>query len=244
MSQFKILYQDHPESPRLLAIEKPAGFYVHPPQGAEFDISPAFNCMRILKRQLGGAWVQPVHRLDRKTSGVLLFALDAEMASAVSGQFAARETEKVYFALVRGWVESARTIETHGGEWGDGAVTEVEPVIRAEFPWAIGRYPTARYTLLRILPRTGKTHQIRRHLAGISHPIIGDNKYGDRNHNRYFREHESEPQLFLKAFRLGFQHPESGEGVRIQCHWGGAWHRLFDRIGVCPWEGPRDTSRS
>lgn len=217
----------------MVAIDKPAGFHVHPPEDEGHRISPAVNCLKLLNQQLG-RYVYPAHRLDVATSGVLLFALSSESARALSMAFQERRVEKTYFCVVRGWIDQATRIEKHD------AVTDIEPVAQTEFPVSVGprQHPTARYTLVCARPITGRMHQIRRHLASSAHPIVGDTTYGDGAHNRFFRQQLGVAGLLLKAHVIRVPHPSHGRLLEVQAPWRGDWHRLFGRFGVCPWAGP------
>jgi tRNA pseudouridine65 synthase len=233
--QFRILFQDD----SLVAIDKPAGFHVHPPEDKSIRVDVGSTCVVVLRRQLGRE-VYPAHRLDRPTSGVLLFALDPLTARAMSERFGSREVSKTYYAVTRGWITGDeeqlidRPLSSESGATTMEARTRIEPLARIELPHAVGRYATARYTLVRAEPETGRLHQIRRHLAGISHPIVGDTTYGDRDHNRFFRDTLNITPLLLKAQRLEFVHPRTDDRMSIESRWSGAWHSVFDRFGLCP----------
>ncbi len=174
--------------------------------------------MQMLRDQLGQK-VWPVHRLDRATSGVLLFALDADTAAAIGRQIMARTVRKRYLAVVRGFTEASGRID-HPLSTGDRredqpACTDYVRLATLELPIPIGRYPSARYSLLSVWPRTGRTHQIRRHFKHIFHPLIGDTTYGEGRHNRLFRMEFGCHRLLLHAMEMELQHPESGELVRL-----------------------------
>ncbi len=235
---FKILYQDD----QLVAIEKPAGFHVHPPENSIHKIPAGLNCLQVLKKQLN-TYLYPVHRLDRATSGVLLFGLSSESARTLGQQFQDRSVRKVYYCVVRGWVEPEGEIDHPlSPGWGPEAqqaekveaVTRFERVAQLELPYALGRYATARFSLVRVEPRTGRMHQIRRHFAHLRHPLIGDTIYGDGKQNRFFREDLGMSGLLLKAYSLEVRHPGDGRSLRIQCRWNHLWHSVFDQFGVCP----------
>ncbi len=192
------LYQDG----CLLAVDKPAGLAVH--RGAARDRTFALQ----LVRDRIGRHVHAVHRLDRATSGVLLFALDPETAGRMQERFAAGQIEKRYLALVRGIPPESGVID-HPIPRDEGgprvpAVTEFRRLTIFE-----------RYALVEARPRTGRRHQIRRHLKHLNHPLIGDVRYGKGEHNRLFRERFGLHRLALHALELAFEHPRTGEPVRI-----------------------------
>ena len=207
-----VLYCDN----ALVAINKPSGLLVHRSGMA----SDRITCMTLLRDQLG-RWVFPVHRLDRGASGVLLFALDAESASSLATRFAERTVGKTYLALVRGWAPEHAVVdypldddEVRGSERVE-ARTTVTRLASAEIEAAVGRYPTSRYSLVAAEPHTGRRHQIRRHLAHLRHPIIGDAVHGDGRHNRFFRETYGVGRLLLHGLRLEIEHPASGAILRL-----------------------------
>jgi tRNA pseudouridine65 synthase len=192
------LYEDS----ALLAVNKPAGLAVH--RGAARDRTFALQ----LVRDQAGRHVHAVHRLDRATSGVLLFALDAGTARRMQERFAAGAVAKRYLALVRGIPPESGVIDHPIPRDEDGprvpAVTEFRRLAIFE-----------RYALVEASPRTGRRHQIRRHFKHLSHPLIGDVRYGKGEHNRLFRERFGLHRLALHALELAFAHPETGETVRI-----------------------------
>ncbi|MBI4510402.1 MAG: pseudouridylate synthase [Deltaproteobacteria bacterium] len=152
--------------------------------------------------------VYPVHRLDRGTSGVLVFALSTVAASALSEQFAAGKATKRYLALVRGVAPEHGVIDhpiprREGGPR-VSAVTEFRRVA-----------VSGRYSLVEATPRTGRLHQVRRHLKHISHPIIGDVNYGKGEHNRLFREQHGLMRLALHAAMLELLHPTSHQPILL-----------------------------
>ncbi|MEO5970933.1 MAG: pseudouridine synthase, partial [Bdellovibrionia bacterium] len=162
----RILYQDL----SLVVVDKPAGFHVHPPEDMRHKIPNGINCLHLLSRQIN-TYLYPVHRLDRATSGVLVFALKPEVATALSKLFSERTIEKTYFTVVRGWVEpGASTINYPLKEFNNSgeavfreSVTHYEAIAWVELPTPVGKYSTARYSLVRVSPETGRMHQIRRH---------------------------------------------------------------------------------
>lgn len=187
---------------RLIAVAKPAGLAVHRGWSRERVVAMT------LARDQVGRHVFPVHRLDRATSGVLLFALDPEAARALQEQFQAGTVRKRYLALVRGIAPDEAVIDHPIPNEEDGprvpAVTEIR---------RLGTFE--RYSLVEAFPRTGRLHQIRRHLKHLSHPLIGDVRYGKGEHNRLFRERFGLHRLALHALEIGFAHPESARALSI-----------------------------
>lgn len=186
---------------RFVVVDKPSGLSVHRGWDASRD-----TLMHRVRDALG-RWVYPVHRLDRATSGVVVLALDPETASVIGASFAAGTVEKEYLALVRGALDAPGTIDhpisaREGGER-VAATTSYAPI-------AIAR---ERYTLVRAWPRTGRQHQIRRHMKHISRPLLGDTTYGDGRENRKMRQELGLHRLALHASRLAFPDPEDREAI-------------------------------
>ena len=212
---FDILYQDE----HLVAIHKPAGMLVH---RSELDAHEQLVVLQLLGAQLG-VHLYPVHRLDKATSGVLMFALSANAARLIQAGFENKRINKTYIAIVRGHSESHGEIDhplsdkrdqrragasVAAREWpAKPARTTYQRLLTTEVPYACGRYDSSRYSLLALFPETGRRHQLRRHMKHISHPIIGDTTYGQGRHNRLFREHFNSHRLLLCAYRLSLSHP-------------------------------------
>jgi tRNA pseudouridine65 synthase len=235
MMQLRILYQDE----WLVAVDKPAGFQVHQPEDKRHHVAKSFDCLYVLRNQLG-RYLHPLHRLDRATSGVLLFAFDATTARLASESFRNQQITKTYFCVTRGWTADSGVIDHALGNEIAGADplecrTEYSTVARIESPHPVGKHSTARYSLVRVEPRTGRLHQIRRHFAHLSHPLIGDTVYGDGQHNRFFRSHLELRALLLKAHAIELPHPMTQAPLRIRAKWNSVWLKTFDFFGVCPY---------
>ncbi|SHJ52563.1 tRNA pseudouridine65 synthase [Malonomonas rubra DSM 5091] len=219
--QLEIIYRDQ----WLVAMNKPAGLLVH---RTNIDRHETRFALQLLRRQLKQK-VYPVHRLDKPTSGVLLFALDSATARQLSDQFRDHQVEKSYLALVRGWTDDSDEINyplvdgpikaayavQQNSDKPREAITRYRTVQQVELPIAVGRYSSSRYSLVDVHPATGRRHQIRRHFKHIFHPIIGDTTYGDSSHNRMFRQQFNCHRLLLHATRLKFAHPVSGAQISL-----------------------------
>ncbi len=195
-----ILFRDD----SLLAVDKPSGLAVHRGWARERDVA-----VSRLRDQIG-ARVFPVHRLDRATSGVLLFALSADMAARACASFAAGQAEKTYLALVRGVPPAEMVIDHPLPPGEDSHAPRVAAQTRIVLREVFGRY-----SLVEARPLTGRLHQVRRHLKHISCPLIGDVNYGKGEHNRLFRERHGLHRLFLHATRLRLPHPVEGGPLDI-----------------------------
>lgn len=217
----RLLYQDD----ALLAVHKPAGLLVHRSPIDRHETEFALQYARALN---GGKHVYPIHRLDRPTSGVLVFARNPDIARSLGQKLMAGEVEKTYLAVVRGWPQASGEIDHPlRDEPEDRRLRHREQAIReartnyctlatTELPVAIETYPTSRYALVELTPRTGRKHQLRRHMKHISHPIIGDANHGRGRHNRYFAERFGQGRLLLAAVRMAFKHPLSGQWLGIE----------------------------
>lgn len=212
-----VLYRDE----HIIAVHKPSGMVVHPTDLARLE---QVSLMRLVRRMVRQR-VWPIHRLDRPTSGIVLFALNRNSASELGRQLRDHEVEKHYLALVRG-IPSDQLIDYPLKERPlyrtdmvrsepQEAVTRLRFLSSVEIPVAVGRYPTSRYALVELAPVTGRRHQLRRHMKHIFHPIIGDTTYGDGLHNRYFREHLGGSRLLLAAVKLTICHPETEAPLTI-----------------------------
>lgn len=211
----EIIYEDA----HYVAINKPNGLLVHRTRIAEEKKEFA---LQLLRDQLG-IRVHAVHRLDRGTSGVLLFAKSPEATAPLVKAFAERQPDKTYYAVVRGYAPEAGTIDSpirpdkdHQHKEAQDAVTHFSRLATVELPIAVGRYQTARYSLVKIKPETGRMHQIRKHFAHLRHYIIGDKKHGDWRHNLMFLEQLDSPFMLLHAASLRFEHPFTGQTLELK----------------------------
>jgi len=200
------------ESDDLIAINKPHGLLVHRTNMAKDAKEFALQMVRDMVKHK----VFPCHRIDRKTSGVLLFAKHTEANRAIQQLFRSGMINKTYQAIVRGHVQSSMAIDSplKDGSISKAATTEITPLKHYSLPIQTDRYPTSRYSLLEIKPKTGRYHQIRKHLAHIRHPIIGDRPHGCNKQNRYWKQHHNMVTMMLHAQELVFTYRE--EGIKIQ----------------------------
>jgi tRNA pseudouridine65 synthase len=212
-----ILYQDD----YIVVIDKPSGMLVH---RSFLDKHETVFAMQTLRDQIG-QHVFPVHRLDRPTSGVLVFALSSEVARLLSEQQQQQLWRKYYLAVVRGFLPQGGELDYPLQEQQDKiadkysrddkapqqAITRYQPLQQIELAIPVSRYPTARYSLVALQPLTGRKHQLRRHLAHLRHPIVGDTSHGDGKHNRLFQQHFNCRRLMLIAKQLQIPHPITGE---------------------------------
>ena len=232
-----IIFQDE----HYVAIDKPSGLLVH---RSFLDKHETQFAMQMLRDQLG-QHVFPVHRLDRPTSGVLLFALSSEAARKMNEVFTNHQMTKRYLALVRGFAPEHRLVDRPLKEELDKiadkfadqnkapqeAQTEFRCLHQAVLPVPLGKYPSIRYSLVACYPKTGRKHQIRRHLNYLAYPIIGDVNHGDNQHNHFFWQHFELQRLMLFAQQLSFIHPYTQEQVHIEAPLGEAALNVFKQLG-------------
>jgi tRNA pseudouridine65 synthase len=232
-----------------LAVDKPCGISVHndPGQDLVSILEKKIASDNSLCRQLGAKQpfkVYPVHRLDRPTSGVLLFALTSEVARSMGEAFKNKTIQKTYYALTRGHLLGSETIDYPLKEkldkLGDKNVSRnKEPqqaqtaylsLLTASLPISLGKFDSVRYSLIKLQPTTGRRHQIRRHLAHLRHPVIGDINYGDNKQNPFFKEYFGFKRLMLLAKKLDFVHPITNEKTVIEVKFDQQWHSVFDKL--------------
>ena len=234
--QLSILYRDE----YVVVIDKPPNLLVH---RSEIDRHETRFAIQILRDQIGQR-VWPAHRLDRGTSGVLIFGLSTEIASLLGRQFENGTVEKRYLAVVRGHPPASGTIDHPLSRQRDPyefrgerssieaqpALTNFQKLAEIELAVAVDRYASSRYALLELNPITGRRHQLRRHLKHIAHPIIGDATYGKGRHNRYFAEHLECHRLLLACTEMNFTHPINGENLKIKAPVSGDFAAILARF--------------
>ena len=226
-AEFPVLFEDD----FLLAIDKPAGVAVHGGSGVSFGVIEQLRMARP-----DADFLELVHRLDRETSGVLLIAKRRMALKLLQEQFRERETDKVYLALVSGsWPANQRVIDKalhkfllpngerrvkvvaneHPDALRSVTLVKVKTLIAASL-----LAPATPFSLLEVTIKTGRTHQIRVHLASEGHPIAGDEKYGDFELNKALQKSASGAaslkRMFLHARSLKFSHPKTRKSIQLQ----------------------------
>jgi len=225
--EISIIFEDS----EILVVNKPNDLIVHQSKfGGKIDNK---SLCQILHQQIGQP-VYPVHRLDRKTSGVLLLSKNKANIPRLQAQFTDQTINKKYIALVRGHVLDSGSVDTpikpEGKTIYKSALTLFKPIDHIEVDIAVPPYSTARYTLMELSPKTGRTHQLRKHMNKISHPIIGDPKYGNRHHNHMFEKKLEISKLFLHALQLRVQHPETNESLIFEADLPSFWTTMFQQF--------------
>lgn len=231
--EFPVLLEDD----WLLAIDKPSGVAVHGGSGVSSGVIEQLRRARPAAR-----FLELVHRLDKETSGVLLLAKKRSALLSLQDQFRARGTAKVYLALVFGaWPEKLKVIDLPLLKGTDAAgerhvrvvATDVEAARRSITLVKVAERfgtGTAQATLLQVTIKTGRTHQIRVHLASSGHPIAGDPKYGDFARNKAFAKTHGFVRMFLHAHELAFDHPASAERIALKAPVPADYARLYETL--------------
>ena len=217
----KIHYQDE----HLVVVHKPSGLLVH---RSNIDRYETRFLLQLLRDQIGQQ-VFPVHRLDKPTSGLMVFALNKPCTQLLGQAFADKTIKKSYLAVLRGYTEDQiidyplkeeldkmTDAKAQQDKAAQEAVSEVTLLATCELPIPVGRYEQARFSLVKLRPQTGRKHQLRRHMAHIRHPIIGDTTHGDGKQNAFAREHLQLNRLALIAHQLSFTHPITHELISCE----------------------------
>lgn len=235
-----IIYEDE----FLVAINKEAGLLVH---RSWLDKDETRFAMQ-LTRDAVGCHVFPVHRLDRPTSGVLLFAKSSAVARTLTEAFTEHNVTKQYLAVVRGFMPEQGTVDyalsfkpdAIADKFADldkppqEAVTHWQSLTQVELPFAVSKkHDTSRYSLVRLTPETGRKHQLRRHMRHVFHHIVGDTSHGDGRHNRFFRTQYGCARMLLHAESLALSHPVTGEPLLLKAGLDDQWLRIMEEFA---WE--------
>ena len=239
-NQIDIIYEDE----FLVAINKEAGLLVH---RSWLDKDETRFAMQ-LTRDAVGCHVFPVHRLDRPTSGVLLFAKSSAVARTLTEAFTERKVTKKYLAVVRGFMPEQGTVDyalsfkpdAIADKFADldkppqEAVTHWQSLAQIELPFAVSKkHDTSRYSLVRLTPETGRKHQLRRHMRHVFHHIVGDTSHGDGRHNRFFRTQYDCARMLLHAQSLALSHPVTGEPLLLKAGLDSQWMNILEEFS---WE--------
>jgi len=199
----EILYEDD----ELVAINKPHGLLVH---RTKIACDASEFALQLLRDQIHQK-VYPAHRLDRKTSGVLLFSKSKEADRFIQNQFMKHSVDKTYLAIVRGFIQNDGIVDYPIGETKKKkeAITAFKVLETFEISVPMGKHLTSRYSLIELTPKTGRFHQIRKHMAHLRHPIIADRPHGCSKQNRMWKDKFRLTSMMLHANTLRIQHPDS-----------------------------------
>ena len=224
------------EEQGVLAVVKPNRLLVH---RTDIDFHEPHNLRDLVNAERPrDQWLQPVHRLDKPTSGIVLFAAPGDALNDLKLEFVHRRTTKMYWAIVRGWTEDEGVVEkplpTAHNPKPKEAVTRYTTLARTELDVPVGPYETSRYSLVECRPETGRFHQIRLHFRHLRHPLVGDSRYGDKRHNRAVASGTGADTLMLHAGRLSVQLPGGRGTLHAQASVPAGWDTMLD---AWPWEG-------
>ena len=234
LPQSVIIYQDED----ILVVNKPCDWLVH---RSAIDRHETRFLIQALKH-LTDLTVFPVHRLDKPTSGVMVFALNKPALINLSHQFEENQVAKTYHAIVRGHAPNNLHIDYPLKEKAvfksqntdklktQSAITDLIRLKSYEIPVAVDRYPQSRYSLVELKPSTGRRHQLRRHMKHIAHPIIGDTSYGKTSHNNYFRNELACRRLLLHANQLSFAHPTTAEPLQFSANYDRSFTEVMNEL--------------
>ena len=219
-----ILFEDE----YIIIVNKPNNVLIHNSYYAR-NIKDA-TLLDLLTQQLD-ANIYPIHRLDRKTSGVLVLAKKKENVSIFQELFNTNEIQKVYLGIVRGLINAPLLINSPvknpDTKVYKEAETFCEPIATKLLNIPVYPYENSRYSLIKLTPSTGRMHQLRIHMNKISHPIVGDYKYGDRFHNRMFEQKFNCNHLFLHAYSLKFKHSITNKIIEVNADLPSDWSIIF-----------------
>ncbi|MFA7553072.1 MAG: pseudouridine synthase [Spongiibacteraceae bacterium] len=238
MNDIEIIYQDE----QFLAVNKPEGLLVHK---TNIDKYETRFLLQELRDQIG-QYIYPVHRLDKPTSGLIIFALNPTTAALLHQQIEDNTAKKDYLLICRGYCPASGTIDhplkpidefkskrqnPKQQKPAKAAITTFTRLNTIELPVAIDKYPASRYSLVKATILTGRKHQIRRHFKHISHPIIGCPKYGKSTHNIYFSQQLQTPRLLLHSYQLSIKKPDTGEDINLTAPVNGSFKTLLEKFG-------------
>ena len=227
MKPLEILFQDE----HLVIINKPHGLLVH---RSKIATNTDVYALQLLRDQIGQR-VYPVHRLDRKTSGVLIFALSTEVNTSMQKQFADNKVNKTYQAIVRGFTPIQETINyalTNDNGKVQDAITNFRTLQKSELPVPYGKFETSRYSLIELIPETGRFHQLRKHMAHLRHPIIGDRPHGCNKQNKLFKEKWNMITMMLHANVINFHHPVTGKEMVVKAAFQDEFNRTLNLLSL------------
>lgn len=220
-----ILYEDS----FIIIVNKPNNLLIHNSYYAR-NIKDA-TLLELLTHQFNTDFY-PIHRLDRKTSGIIVLAKQKEQVAIFQELFNSKSIQKVYLGIVRGFINESRTINTNvkhpETKIYKEAETYCEPLLTKSLEIPVHPYKSSRYSFVKLIPKTGRIHQLRIHMNKISHPIIGDYKYGDRFHNRMFEKEFNCNKLFLHAYSISFMHPILAKQIYIKASLPNDWIKIME----------------
>lgn len=229
----EIIYQDK----YCILVNKPNNVLVHHAHHSR-NKSDEESLLQLIDKQLGGKYY-PIHRLDRKTSGIILLSTKTEYVSTFQKLFTDDEIQKTYYGIVRGHAPESKVIDSpvkgRDADVYKEAETHLRLLDKVVLDIPVKPYDTSRYSLVELKPKTGRMHQLRIHMNKISNPLINDAKYGDKNHDLMYEAEFGWTNLFLHAGSLEFKHPFTQENLSLKAYFPKDWLALFERF---QWKNP------
>ena len=221
----------------VICVNKPNNMLVHHAYHSR-NVADETSLLQLIQAEKG-IKVYPIHRLDRKTSGIILLAKETIHVSKFQELFTNNEIEKTYYGVVRGFSPESKTIDSpvkgRDASIHKDALTYLKTLEQIVLEIPVKPYDSSRYSLVELKPKTGRMHQLRVHTSKISHPLIGDIKYGDKNHDLMFEENFGWKNMFLHAGHLKFKHPFSEEVLILKANFPKDWISLFEEF---TWTNP------
>ena len=229
----EIIYQDS----YCLLVTKPNNVLVHHAHHSRNKIDEK-SLLQLLEDQLGVKYY-PIHRLDRKTSGIILLASKRSYVASFQSLFTNNQIQKIYFGVVRGFAQEFKIIDSpvkgRDANVYKEAETHLNCLDKIELNISVKPYDSSRYSLVELTPITGRMHQLRIHMNKLSTPLINDTKYGDKNHNTMYGDQFGWINLFLHAGSLAFTHPFTNQELVLKSSFSDDWIQLFEKFS---WKNP------
>lgn len=229
----EIIFEDE----YILCVNKPNNVLVHHAHLSR-NVADEDSLLQLIEAQKA-LKVYPIHRLDRKTSGIILLAKQKEYVADFQSLFTNNTIQKTYYGVVRGFSPETKIIDSpvkgRDAKVHKDALTELNTLAKITLNIPVKPYDSSRYSLVELLPKTGRMHQLRVHMNKISHPLIGDAKYGDKNHDLMYENQFGFNNLFLHAGQLEFSHPFTNEKMVLKATFPKDWLSLFDKFD---WSNP------
>ena len=229
----EIIYQDN----YCLLVTKPNNVLVHHAHHSRNKIEEE-SLIQLIENQFGKRYY-PIHRLDRKTSGIILLTSKREYVASFQALFTNNEIQKIYYGVVRGFSEDNKVINSPV-KGRDALVyreaeTHLNCLDKIELNIPVKPYDSSRYSLVELRPKTGRMHQLRIHMNKVSTPLINDAKYGDKNHDLMYAKEFGWKNLFLHAGSLEFIHPFTNKKLILKSSFSEDWVQLFQEFS---WKNP------
>lgn len=223
-----ILFEDE----YIVCVAKPNNVLVHHAHHSRNKIDEA-SLLQLLFKQFEQK-LYPIHRLDRKTSGIILLAKETTFVAPFQQLFTDNLIQKTYYGVVRGHTPPKKIIDSpvkgRDGKVHKEALTQLTTIQQITLDIPVKPYDTSRYSLVKLQPKTGRLHQLRIHMNKISHPLIGDAKYGDKNHDMMYVEKFGWKNMFLHAYSLEFKHPFTHKELQLKANFPKDWISLFEKF--------------